>query len=298
MRFLVLGSAAGGGLPQWNCGCPNCCDARTGKIPSATQSSLAVSGASGVWSILNVSPDIRKQLQDNPPLHPQALRDSPIKSVLLTNGDIDHIAGLLSLREQTPFTIFATNEILGILSRNSVFDAVSHDLVARRAVMLDHDFELHAGVQARLFAVAGKVPLFLEGETVDTALVGEQTVGVRLDDGKNVTYYIPGCAMVDDALLTRLEDADLLFFDGTLWQDDEMIRAGLGQKTGQRMGHMSISGPEGTIERFKGLNGTRKMFIHINNTNPVLNPDSPEHAMTLQAGWGITRDGMEIVNHP
>jgi len=124
--------------------------------------------------------------------------------------------------------------------------------------------------------------------------VGEQTVGVRLSDGQKVSYYIPGCAVVDDALLGRLADADLLFFDGTLWRDDEMIRSGTGQKTGQRMGHMSISGPEGTIARLSGLIRPRKLFIHINNTNPVLDPASPERAEAIAAGWEITHDGMEV----
>lgn len=294
MKFLVLGSAAGGGLPQWNCGCPNCRAARAGEIPAATQSSLAVSGADGQWSILNASPDIRVQMQASAALHPQGLRGSPLRSVLLTNGDIDHITGLLSLREQTPFTIFATRELLDILAQNPVFDAVSSELVKRQIVALEAGFELHDGLQACLFAVPGKVPLFLEGDSVQTDLVGEQTVGVRLSDGQKVAYYIPGCAVVDDALLGRLADADLLFFDGTLWRDDEMIRSGTGQKTGQRMGHMSISGPEGTIARLSGLIRPRKLFIHINNTNPVLDPASPERAEATAAGWEITHDGMEV----
>lgn len=293
MQFLVLGAAAGGGLPQWNCGCPNCNDARTGKIPSASQSSLAVSVDGNNWAVLNASPDIRAQMQACPRMHPRSLRDTPISSVLLTNGDIDHIAGLLSLREQTPFTLFGTSEILDLLTANRVFDAVNAEKVPRRSVAIGASFMMLPNLEAQVFPVPGKVPLFMEGETVKTDLVGEQTVGVRLSDGTHVAYYIPGCADVTEDLLTTIEDADQLFFDGTLWQDDEMIQSGTGVKTGQRMGHISISGPDGSIAQLAHLKA-RKTFIHINNTNPVWQPNSPERAFVLENGWDIAADGMEI----
>lgn len=293
MQFLVLGAAAGGGLPQWNCGCPNCNDARTGKIPSASQSSLAVSVDGNNWAVLNASPDIRMQMQACPRMHPRSLRDTPISSVLLTNGDIDHIAGLLSLREQTPFTLFGTSEILDLLTANRVFDAVNAEKVSRRSVAIGASFMMLSNLEAQVFPVPGKVPLFMEGETVKTDLVGEQTVGVRLSDGTHVAYYIPGCAEVTEDLLTTIEDADQLFFDGTLWQDDEMIQSGTGVKTGQRMGHISISGPDGSMAQLAHLKA-RKTFIHINNTNPVWQPNSPERAFVLENGWDIAADGMEI----
>ena len=293
MKLLVLGAAAGGGLPQWNCGCPNCEDARAERLTPSGQSSLAVSADGSHWSILNASPDIRQQMQDRMALHPRSLRDTPVASVLLTNGDIDHIAGLLSLREQTPFTLFATHEIHSVLDSNRIFDAVSREHVARKHIALDTPFRMHDGLEATLFAVPGKVPLFMEGEVVETDLVGEQTVGVRLSDGSKTAYYIPGCAHVPDDLLARLADADQLFFDGTLWADDEMIRSGTGHKTGQRMGHISISGPEGSIARLAAI-PARKTFIHINNTNPIWRPDSPERAYVLQSGWQIAADGQEI----
>ncbi|MCA0870800.1 pyrroloquinoline quinone biosynthesis protein PqqB [Seohaeicola saemankumensis] len=293
MRFLVLGAAAGGGLPQWNCGCPNCRDARSGLIPPATQSSLAVTLDGDVWAVLNASPDIRMQMQRCPQMHPRALRDTPLASVLVTNGDIDHIAGLLSLREQTPFTLFGTSEILGVLADNRIFDAVSTQKVTRRAVELDQGFEILPGLAAQVFPVPGKVPLFMEGDQVQTDLVGEQTVGVRLSDGGRVAYYIPGCADVTPELLDRIEDAGQLFFDGTLWDDDEMIRSGTGVKTGRRMGHIPISGPDGSMARLQGLRAGRT-FIHINNTNPVWHPDSPERAAVRASGWSVAADGMEI----
>ncbi|WP_323784760.1 pyrroloquinoline quinone biosynthesis protein PqqB [Thalassovita sp.] len=293
MKFLVLGAAAGGGLPQWNCGCPNCIDARAGKIPSAGQSSLAVSLDGKSWSVLNASPDIRQQMQVNTALHPRDLRDTPLKSILLTNGDIDHIAGLLSLREQTPFTLFATHEIQAVLTENRIFDAVSRDKVDRLTITLGEEFDLQPGLEATVFPVPGKVPLFMEGDTVQTDLVGEQTVGVRLSDGGKVAYYIPGCAEVTPELLTRIGDADQLFFDGTLWDDHEMIRAGTGVKTGRRMGHISISGPDGSMAKMDALKAD-KCYIHINNTNPVWQPGGPERAQVLSAGWQIAHDGLEI----
>lgn len=293
MRFLVLGASAGGGLPQWNCGCKNCNDARSGTIPPSGQSSLAVTVDGHRWSILNASPDIRQQLQQNPALHPRDTRDTPIASVLVTNGDIDHIAGLLSLREQTPFQLYATGEILDVLNQNRIFDAVSRDLVPRRQVALNAPFRLQEDITARLFPVPGKVPLFMESGDVRTDLVGEQTVGVRLESGTGVCCYVPGCADVTDALLAEISDADRLFFDGTLWEDDEMIRTGTGSKTGRRMGHISVSGPDGSLAKLADLPAA-KTYIHINNTNPMLQPDGEERRAVEAAGWTIAGDGLEF----
>lgn len=300
MQFLVLGAAAGGGLPQWNCGCANCMDARSGAIPTASQSSLAVSANGRDWAILNASPDLRMQMQAAPALFPRYLRDTPLKSVLVTNGDIDHIAGLLSLREQTAFTLFATSEILDLLTSNRVFEVMNPDVVIRRPLTVGTAFPLLDDMEAIVFPVPGKIPLFMEGDAMgdgdsglQTDLEGEQTVGVRLDDGRTVAYYIPGCARVTDDLLARLGDADQIFFDGTLWRDDEMITSGTGVKTGRRMGHISISGADGSIAALKTLI-CRKTFIHINNTNPIWQPNGPERASVLDQGWTIAADGMEI----
>lgn len=293
MKFVVLGASAGGGLPQWNCGCRNCTDARNGKIPPSGQSSLAVSVDGENWSVLNASPDIRQQLQDNPAMHPRKLRDTPIVSVLLTNGDIDHIAGLLSLRERTPFTLHATGDILNVLAQNRIFDAVSRDLVPREKVALNQPFMLQEGLTARLFPVPGKVPLFMEGEDVQTDLIGEQTVGVRLESDTRIVCYVPGCADVTEALLAEVADADHLFFDGTLWDDDEMIRTGTGVKTGRRMGHIPVSGPDGSMSKLANLKAG-KTYIHINNTNPMLQQDGDERRAVEAAGWTIARDGLEL----
>jgi pyrroloquinoline quinone biosynthesis protein B len=293
-RAHILGAAAGGGLPQWNCGCENCNLARAGKIPSQTQSSLAITANGNSWAVLNASPDIRQQLADAPPLHPSDLRSLPLEAVLVTNGDIDHVAGLLTLREMQPFTLYATTGIHEVLAQNPMFDALNASVVTRTSIALDTPFELVPGLTATLYAVPGKVPLYLEGDEVQTDLMGDQTVGVELRTADKVVHYIPGCALLNDALASRLQGADLLFFDGTLWQDDEMVRAGLSQKTGKRMGHMSMSGEDGSIAAFSGLEIGQKVYVHMNNTNPVLRPDSSEKARAEAAGWTIGQDGMEI----
>jgi len=293
-RARILGAAAGGGLPQWNCGCRNCNLARAGEIPAQSQSSIAVSADGEGWCILNASPDIRQQMADTPPLHPTGLRELPLRSVLVTNGDIDHVAGLLTLREQQPFTLFATREIHRVLDENPMFSALRPDIVTRRSVELNVGQEIAPGLTATLFAVPGKVPLYLEGETVETELEGEQTVGVHLQTESENIFYIPGCAAMRPDLAQRLEGADLVFFDGTLWQDDEMVREGLSQKTGKRMGHMSMSGSDGSMAAFKGIDVGRKVFVHMNNTNPVLRPGSDERSTAEEAGWDIAEDGMEI----
>lgn len=294
IRARILGAAAGGGLPQWNCGCENCRMARAGAIPAQTQSSLAVSANGTDWAILNASPDIRAQLAATPELHPTGLRDLPLRSVLVTNGDIDHVAGLLTLREMQPFTLFATPGIHEVIAGNPVFAALNPAVVSRAALALEQPAEIAPGLTATLFAVPGKVPLYMEGGEVETELMGEQTVGVELRAGAARAFYIPGCARLDETLRARLTGAALVFFDGTLWRDDEMITAGLGQKTGRRMGHMSMSGPAGSIAAFDGLELGRKVFVHMNNTNPVLRPDAPERAEAEAAGWIIGQDGLEL----
>lgn len=291
MRIIILGAAAGGGLPQWNCGCANCAAARAGRIPALSQSSIAVSADGKVWAIINASPDIRSQLAATPALHPTGLRQMPLRAVLVTNGDIDHVAGLLTLRESQRFDLFATPAIHQALAGNTMMAALNPDLVPRRAVALDQPFDLAPGLSATIFAVPGKVPLYQEGATVETGLVGETTVGVELRAGGRRALYIPGCAEMPDWLAARITGADALLFDGTLWQDDEMIAAGLGQKTGRRMGHMPASA---SIAALAGLPIGRRIFVHINNSNPLTDPANPECAQAQALGWQIGRDGMEV----
>jgi pyrroloquinoline quinone biosynthesis protein B len=295
LRFLVLGSAAGGGLPQWNCNCPNCAAARdplSGLSPQS-QSSLAVSLDGENWAVFNASPDIRQQIQQTPLLHPKALRHSPIRSVVITNADVDHIGGLLTLREKQAFELFATSAIASVLDSNPIFKVLDPAFVSRHTVRLDECFSPLEGLEARIFAVPGKVALFLEEGEPELGLEGEQTIGVEFVANGRRAYYIPGCATLPDWLADRIRGADLVFFDGTVFTDDEMIRVGTGIKTGQRMGHMPISGPDGSLELLSQLGIGRTVYVHINNTNPIWR-QGPERDAVEAVGFNIAQDGMEI----
>ncbi|MCS0504231.1 pyrroloquinoline quinone biosynthesis protein PqqB [Ancylobacter mangrovi] len=303
MRLIVLGSAAGGGFPQWNCRCPVCTLAWDGdpRVRRRTQSSIAVTADGERWALVNCAPEILAQIQAVPALHPRGgRRHTPVASVLLTNADIDHVAGLLSLREGQPFALMATPSVHGVLGANSAFDVLVEGIVERRAVELGTSFELVAGVTATIFPVAGKIALYLEAREeaekgrLATDIEGEQTIGVELKAGDRRVLYIPGCAMVTPALAARMAGADAVLFDGTLWRDDEMIRAGLSAKTGHRMGHMSMSGPDGSMAALADIGIGRRVYLHINNTNPVLIDGSPERVEANRAGWEIAEDGMEI----
>ncbi|MEM9355481.1 MAG: pyrroloquinoline quinone biosynthesis protein PqqB [Pseudomonadota bacterium] len=301
-QLLVLGAAAGGGLPQWNCAAANSSLVWQSDLSAAigTQSSVAV-GVAGQWTLLNASPDIRHQILAQPKLHPTAApgpaaRRSPITNVLLTDGDLDHIVGLLSLRERTPFNLLATRATLTVLAANPVFDSLASDVVSRTAIELDHWFDLSGPVRARLFAVPGKVPLYLEhaGVTPVTDEVTESTVGVELTDGKATAFYIPSCAKLTPDLTSRLHGSDLVLFDGTLFDDDELIRLGVGEKTGRRMGHMPMSGDGGSLLAFRDISIRRKLYIHMNNTNPVWREDSVQRRLVEAEGWEIAFDGLEM----
>lgn len=302
-RLVVLGSAAGGGFPQWNCRCAVCslAWANDPRVRRRTQASIAVSANGRDWALINCAPEVLSQIQSVPALHPrEGLRHSPVASVLLTNADIDHVAGLLSLREGQPFMLMATPAVHGVLAGSSAFDVLAPDVVERRPVELGASFELVEGVRATIFPVPGKIALYLEArEQAETGALttdreGEQTIGVELTAGGRRVVYIPGCAAMTDALRLRLQGADAVLFDGTLWRDDEMIRAGVGSKTGRRMGHMSMSGEDGSMAALAGLDIGRRIFVHINNTNPVLIDGSDERREADRAGWEIARDGMEI----
>ena len=306
LRVVVLGAAAGGGVPQWNCGCPVCRTARTERPElRSTQASIAVSADGEHWFLINASPDLRQQLTATPRLHPRAgqLRHSPIAGVILTNGEIDAIAGLLSMREGSPFALYAHERVLAILKSNSIFNVLNEKNVSRQPIEVDAVFEPSlpdgspSGMEILAFEVPGKGAWYLDGKTHPAGGDGAgDTLGLRIRDkasGKYF-YFLAACARVTDDLRSRLAGAALVFFDGTVWRDDELIAAGLGSKTGQGMGHISMSGDHGAIESLAGLDIGRKMFLHINNSNPVLLHDSNERKAAERAGWEIPADGMEI----
>jgi pyrroloquinoline quinone biosynthesis protein B len=308
MLIRILGSAAGGGFPQINCNCRNCADVRDGKpgcVPR-TQSSVAVSRDDQAWVLLNASPDIRQQIGATPQLAPRrqaTSRESPIKAVILTNGDVDHIAGLLSLREGFAFTLYASRRVLGTLAANSIFNVLDRRLVPQVPLEVDQTTELTntgvgLGLTVEAFPVPGKIALYLEDPAAGPSLGTRDgdTIGLKIADPSSgaAFFYIPGCAGVDDTLAARLQGARLVLFDGTLYTDEEMIVQGLSSKTGKRMGHISMSGADGAMAAFRGLDVARRVFVHINNSNPVLRDDSPQRAEVERAGWEIAVDGMEI----
>ncbi len=307
LRVVVLGAAAGGGVPQWNCGCEVCRAARDGqKELQSTQASIAFSADGAHWFLVNASPDLRQQLTATPQLHPKpgALRHSPIAGVILTNGEIDAVAGLLSMREGSPFAIYAHAKVLAILKSNSIFNVLSEKNVSRVPIEIDRPFEpalpdgSGSGFEIEAFTVPGKGAWYLEGKAHPGGSDGAgDTLGLRIREtasGKYF-YFIAACAHVTPELKARLAGAPLVFFDGTVWRDDEMIAAGLGAKTGQSMGHISMSGSEGAIEALKSLTIDRKIFLHINNSNPALLAGSKERKLAESAGWQIPADGTEIV---
>jgi pyrroloquinoline quinone biosynthesis protein B len=306
LRVVVLGAAAGGGVPQWNCGCPVCRMARTVEPElQSTQASIAVSADGEHWFLINASPDLRQQLTATPQLHPAAgkLRHSPIAGVILTNGEIDAVAGLLSMREGWPFTIYAHQRVLSILASNSIFNVLNEKTVKRQPIETDKAFQpalpdgSPSGIEVLAFAVPGKSAWYLEGKPHPAGADGTgDTLGLRIGDratGKHL-YFLAACANVTDDLKKRIAGASAIFFDGTVWRDDELVAAGLGNKTGQGMGHIAMSGERGAIESLDGLDIDRKIFLHINNSNPAWLRTSAERKAVEHAGWQIPADGTEF----
>ncbi len=306
-QIIVLGAAAGGGFPQWNCNCDNCRLAWQGSalVKPRTQSSLAVSADGENWVLLNASPDIRQQITATSELHPaQGRRHSPIAAVVLTNADVDHVAGLLTLRERQPFRLHATARVLSVLEANPIMNVLNPDYVTREALALDRRQAVldaagnPTGISITLFAIPGKIALYLEDENAgdNFGTVDEDTVGVEVsvDNGDSSFFYLPGCAAMPDWLRQRMQGAALVFMDGTTWIDDEMAQAGVGEKTSRRMGHMTMSGEDGSIAALAEVDIGRRVFVHINNTNPVLRMDSEEYRAAGAAGWTVAEDGMSF----
>jgi pyrroloquinoline quinone biosynthesis protein B len=297
LRAVVLGSAAGGGVPQWNCGCAVCALAWSGdsRVTRRSQSSIAVTVDGENYALVNASPDLRAQILANAALHPRkVLRHSPIKAVIVTNADVDHVAGLLTLRERQAFALHATAATIATLGANAIFNVLAPDRVERKAIALNAPFAPLEGLSVVAFPLPGKVALWLEGDQVEIGGESEATIGLEFRVSGKRIVYAPGCAGVTDALLERVEGADILFFDGTTYTDDEMIAHGLSQKSAQRMGHTAMSGPDGALERFAAAKVGRKIFIHINNSNPALIGGSLERRRVEDAGWELAFDGMEV----
>lgn len=302
MRIHILGSGAGGGFPQWNCNCDNCRGVRAGSIEASprTQSSITISANGEDWVLFNASPDIRAQLAAFPPLQPgRAIRDTAIRAILLVDAQIDHTTGLLLLREHTaPWDIYCTRAVHDdMTSGYPIFNILGHFRgVNWHEVMTDQSSFTIPGAEGLLFTA---VPLKSEAPPYSPHrhnTVPGDNIGVRVENtvsGKNL-FYAPGLGALEPHVVPYMENADCLLVDGTLWTDNEMIRAGISDKHGSEIGHLDQSGKGGIIEIMSGLAKPRKILIHINNTNPILRDDSPERMALSEAGIEVSHDGMDI----
>jgi pyrroloquinoline quinone biosynthesis protein B len=307
MWVRVLGAAAGGGFPQWNCGCPGCWAVRNGSRPatSRTQSSIAVSTDRERWFLINASPDLRAQIDACPDLWPRSGRDSPISAVLLTDAELDHTMGLLLLREGPGIELHATDASVETLRDGTGFlpTLERYTQVERRRVVPGETVRLDEHLSYRAFDVPTVKKARFGGDaatrssTIGTGHEDEgRVVGYRLTDtasGRSVVY-LPGVQEVTPAVHEELAGADVVLVDGTTWTDDEMIRLGLAQKTARDMGHLAVSGPGGSLEVLDGLAAERRIYVHINNTNPMLLDDSAERALVEEHGVEVAADGLEV----
>ncbi|HEY6879477.1 MAG TPA: pyrroloquinoline quinone biosynthesis protein PqqB [Polyangiales bacterium] len=306
MHIRILGSAAGGGFPQWNCACANCDDVRRGRpgLTRRTQDSIAVSADGNDWFLFNASPDLLQQLATTSALWPRAPRHTPLAGILLGNGDLDHILGLFSLRESTPLVLYATDAVRqGLEEQNAIFWTLKRfpEQMQWRRLQIDEPISLHgahgaaSGLVVTPFAAAGKRPLHLERRDPDTVGTPEDNVGFEIHDtqrDKRCLYLSAAVSL--SGLLPRIERADVLLFDGTFWTSDELIALGLGTSRAEDMAHLPVGGTHGSLAQLARISGVRKVFTHINNTNPMLRVGSPEQRSVLAAGVEIAYDGMEI----
>jgi pyrroloquinoline quinone biosynthesis protein B len=304
VRIQVLGSAAGGGFPQWNCGCPNCAGLRAGSITAAPrkQTSIALSDSEGNCFLIHAAPEISAQLAAFPPLHPRAVRDTPLAGIILTNGDLDQCLGLLSLRESQPLHVYATEPVRQAVTESNRFyralgrtpgQVTWHELKPYGSHTLSTADHRSSQLVLTPIPVPGKVPLYMEGQIEPqigdnvALLVSEMTGGPCL-------AYAPCVGASNPDVERIIEIADCLFFDGTFWSDDELTALGIGRKSARDMAHWPLAGAGGSLSVLAKAS-SRRIVIHINNTNPVLRDDSPERRQTEEAGVEIAYDGMEVM---
>jgi pyrroloquinoline quinone biosynthesis protein B len=303
LLIRILGSAAGGGFPQWNCGCPNCAGVRTGAIRATprTQESVAVSADGSSWFLLNASPEIRAQIEGFPPLHPRADRHTPIRGIVITNGDLDHCLGLLSLRESERLVVYATGRVQrGFRENNILYRTLERfegqitwsDLRPGEREPLRLEAGQKSGLSVEAFAVPGKAPVHL----MHLGGHPEDNVGLSLRDDRSGAKlaYLPAVGANAPSVAAAMRDADAVFFDGTFWTSDELIALGVGEKRAEEMAHWPVGGPGGSLEMLRETAARRRVLIHVNNTNPLLRDDSAEREAVRVAGVEIAYDGMEL----
>ncbi len=305
MKIRVLGSAAGGAFPQWNCACFNCRGLREGLIKAVprTQESVGLSTCDGDWVLINASPDIRAQIESFKGLYPRRSRDTPIQAIFLTNGDLDHCLGLLSLRENQPIVVYATDAVReALMERNVMFRTLRRFArqVTWRSLKRDVEESIvavdgrHLGLTVMARAVPGKPPVHLE--QLVSADDPDLNVGLRIRQSAHgpSLAYLPAVGRITQPVFELMENADCVFFDGTFWSPDELAAQGLPGKSAQEMAHWPVGGEDGSLALLSHLSADRRVLIHINNTNPVLREDSLERKDVEAAGWEVAWDGMEI----
>lgn len=303
MYVRILGSAAGGGFPQWNCACALCAGVRAGAegLRARTQTSAAVSADGERWFLLGCAPDVGVQLRAHPPLWPPTGRGSPVEGILLSSADVDATVGLFSLREGAPLTVLGTAGVLeDVLSRNALAATLRRTPAQLQACALALGEErllrdrrgAPAGLGAVAFPVAGKVPPHLAGR----ASRPEDTIGLLVRDlaSGGRLAFVPCAGAIDAPLLAALEGADVVLFDGTFWSEDELAAVSPGAPSASAMGHLAIDGPGGSLAALAGLGARLRLFVHVNNTNPVLREHGPERGRVRASGWEVAHDGMEL----
>jgi pyrroloquinoline quinone biosynthesis protein B len=307
MRVKILGSAAGGGFPQWNCACPNCSALRAGNFrgKARTQTQVAITQDGKSWFLLGASPDLRAQIEATPELHPRdGLRQSPIAGVVLANADLDHVLGLLLMRELQPLRIYATASTRRILREdNSMFrmlqrvpdQATWNDIAPGATFSLCDPAGEDCGLRCRALSLGTHYPPYVASNLHSTLSPEEASLGLIIDapSGRRLAF-LPAVPRINDTLLHEIDSADVLLFDGTFWSDDELIRVQGSGSRAQEMGHIPVSSPEGSLIELAGLRRPRKIYLHINNTNPMLNEAGPEYRQAREAGWEIAEDGWEF----
>jgi pyrroloquinoline quinone biosynthesis protein B len=300
VQIIVLGTAAGGGFPQWNCWCPTCRTARREpeRARPRSQSSAAVSADGRRWFLLNASPDVHAQLARIPMAEPAGMRHVPVEGVVLTDAELDHTLGIVLLREGRHLQVYATPAVQRVIEQDSRLLPVTRAFAEVRlealaigvATGLMYRDGCPAGLSVTAFTVPAGPPRFashdLPGHTVGLLLRDEASGGT--------CAFVPGCGGLDRALLDRLAGADLVLFDGTFWTDDELIALGIGERTARQMDHLPVSGPDGSLERLAALPGRHKVYTHINNTNPMLIEDSPQRLLVERLGLSVGADGMRF----
>ncbi|HTW58164.1 MAG TPA: pyrroloquinoline quinone biosynthesis protein PqqB [Terriglobales bacterium] len=316
MRVKILGSAAGGGFPQWNCLCSNCRGLRAGTFPgkARTQAQVAVSADGDSWFLLGASPDLRAQIEATPELHPRERvagestknvpRQSPIAGAVLINADVDHTFGLLLLRELQPLRAYATESVRRILSEdNSMFAMLQRvpgqltwtGFAPGAAFPLLNPAGEDSGLRCRAISLGTHYPPYVTQPRQSQLKSGESSLGLIVESasGKRLAY-LPAVPQIDQALLMEIDSAGLLLFDGTFWSDDELIRVQGSGQTARQMGHIPVSSQGGSLSQLEGLSRARKIYMHINNTNPMLNEAGPECRQVREAGWEIAEDGWQF----